>query len=166
MTFKVQIPNVPDKPELNLKGQVLSVTLPITDPVSSVCVCVYACTHVRVCVCVCVNARTCVCVYACTHVRVCVCMRARTYVCVCVCVHARTCVCVYACTHVRVCVRACMCVVSVCVRVCMHACVPKLISCVFPVQVLICYTMSVSLLVPVPCMHVHTGLCSESKDHR
>ena len=105
MTFKVQIPNVPDKPELNLKGQVLSVTLPITDPVSSVCVCV--------------------------------------------CVHARTCVC--ACVHVCVCV-------SVCVRVCMHACVRKPISCVFPVQVLICNTVSVSLLVPVPCTCTHRSL--------
>jgi splicing factor 3A subunit 1 len=34
VTFKVQMPKVPDKPELNLNGQVITVTLPITDHVS------------------------------------------------------------------------------------------------------------------------------------
>ncbi len=33
--FKVQVPNFPDRSEWKLHGQVLSFTLPITDPVSS-----------------------------------------------------------------------------------------------------------------------------------
>ena len=31
------MPSVPDKPELNLTGQIISVTLPITDPVCVDC---------------------------------------------------------------------------------------------------------------------------------
>ncbi|KAK3096249.1 hypothetical protein FSP39_024939 [Pinctada imbricata] len=34
VTFKVQVPNVEDKPEWNLKGQTLSYTLPLTDSIS------------------------------------------------------------------------------------------------------------------------------------
>ncbi|XP_070565002.1 splicing factor 3A subunit 1-like [Ptychodera flava] len=34
VTFKVQVPNLPDKPEWKLSGQSLSITLPITDQVS------------------------------------------------------------------------------------------------------------------------------------
>jgi len=34
VTFKVQVPVVPDKPEWKLNGQQLTITLPITDPVS------------------------------------------------------------------------------------------------------------------------------------
>ena len=68
MTFKVQIPSVPDKPELNLKGQVLSVTLPITDPVS--CVCTHLCVCASACVCT-LHARMCVLVHACVCVWLC-----------------------------------------------------------------------------------------------
>ena len=39
MTFKVQAPSVPDRPEWKLAGQIISVTLPITDPVSELCIC-------------------------------------------------------------------------------------------------------------------------------
>ena len=39
MTFKVQAPSVPDRPEWKLAGQIISITLPITDPVSQLGVC-------------------------------------------------------------------------------------------------------------------------------
>ena len=32
--FKVLIPNMPDRPEWNLNGRMVTITLPITDPVS------------------------------------------------------------------------------------------------------------------------------------
>lgn len=34
VTFRIQVPNMPDRNEWSLKGQVISITLPITDPVS------------------------------------------------------------------------------------------------------------------------------------
>ena len=37
VTFKVQVPAMPDKPEWKLLGQQLTITLPITDPVSYHC---------------------------------------------------------------------------------------------------------------------------------
>ena len=36
VTFKVQAPSVPDRPEWKLAGQIISITLPITDPVSEI----------------------------------------------------------------------------------------------------------------------------------
>ena len=39
VTFKVQAPSVPDRPEWKLAGQIISITLPVTDPVSQLSVC-------------------------------------------------------------------------------------------------------------------------------
>ena len=41
MTFKVQVPNNPERSEWRLHGQVISITLPITDPVSTYNPCVH-----------------------------------------------------------------------------------------------------------------------------
>jgi splicing factor 3A subunit 1 len=34
VTFRVQVPNLPDRPEWKMNGQLITMTLPITDPVS------------------------------------------------------------------------------------------------------------------------------------
>ena len=69
------------------------------------CVCAFACLHMRAFSCVCVRACVCVCVCACVHLRVCTCVRLAVCVFSCVCARLRA----------HVCARG-----FVCVGVCLH----------------------------------------------
>lgn len=124
---------------------------------TSVCTCMFVCTHMGVLMCVCERRRVCVCLHARVQLYVCmfeclriyaclICVRTSVYEFMCMYLSAYlflckcACVCIYSCFYGHKLECACMCLyvhscILLCVCVCAHACRHMQTSC-FPVPLL------------------------------